>query len=137
MEIGSARVPRASSGVAPELLSHTLPGISGAKKFARRIFRRDAEKHVPEARAPQNAPPNPPSISEFGLKLENIEHRTPNIEHRMARACLNTWMFGVRCSMFPPNLTLVWSPAFRRFWRDAAQRRNQTLATRPPPLFAG
>src|ERR1039458_1033375 len=66
--MGSARVPRASSGVAPELLPHTLPGISRREKFAGRCFRRDAENHTPEACAPRNTPLRPFSISEFGLK---------------------------------------------------------------------
>src|ERR1039458_1939500 len=68
--MGSARVPRASSGVAPELSSHTLPGISRREKFVGRCFRRDAENHTPEACAPQNTPLCPFSISEFGLKAE-------------------------------------------------------------------
>ena len=55
--MGSARVPRASSGVAPELWSPTISGISGGKKFAGRDFRRDAENHPPEAYAPQQPRP--------------------------------------------------------------------------------
>ena len=48
MEVmGSARVPRAGSGVAPEPLSEA--------DRAERSFRRDAENHTPEARAPHLA----------------------------------------------------------------------------------
>ena len=52
--MGSARLPRASAGVAPELSSHHLPAIGGGKKLAGRSFRRDAENHTPEACAPRN-----------------------------------------------------------------------------------
>ena len=65
--IGSARLWRASSGVAPEVSSHTILGLSRARNFVRRGFRRDAENHTPEARAPQNGPPFPPPTSEFGM----------------------------------------------------------------------
>ncbi len=52
-KIGSARVSRASSGVAPELLPPAMSKISRAENFVERCFRRDAENHTPEARAPQ------------------------------------------------------------------------------------
>jgi F1F0 ATPase subunit 2 len=52
-KMGSARVPRASSGVAPELLPPAMSEISRAENFVERCFRRDAENHTPEARAPQ------------------------------------------------------------------------------------
>src|ERR1017187_8477806 len=65
--MGSARVPRASSGVAPELPSHTLAGISRSEKFTGRCFRHDAENLTPEACAPRNTPWRPFSTSEFGL----------------------------------------------------------------------
>jgi F1F0 ATPase subunit 2 len=52
-KMGSARVPRASSGVAPELLPPEVSKISRAENFVERCFRRDAENHTPEARAPQ------------------------------------------------------------------------------------
>jgi len=51
--MGSARVPRASSGVAPELLSPAIPGLSSAEKSEGLCFRRGAENHTPEACAPQ------------------------------------------------------------------------------------
>ena len=76
-----SRRPRASSGVAPELLSHTIPGISGAKKFAGRCFRRDAENHTPasgskttarrEACAPHWFLPRPFPISDFGINTSS------------------------------------------------------------------
>jgi hypothetical protein len=71
--MGSARVARASSGVAPELLSHTTSGLLGATKFVGRCFRRDAENHTPEACAPQNAPSLPSPTSEFGFKTRFSE----------------------------------------------------------------
>ena len=66
--MGSARLRRASSGVAPELSFHTIFGIPGAKKFAGRCFRRDAENHMPEACAPQTSPLLPYLMAVFGLK---------------------------------------------------------------------
>ena len=51
--MGSARVPRASSGVAPEFLSPAIPGLSSAEKSEGLCFRRRAENHTPEACAPQ------------------------------------------------------------------------------------
>ena len=48
-ELGSARVPRASSGVAPELLSIHSAGQQGGEKLVEQSFRRDAENHTPEA----------------------------------------------------------------------------------------
>src|ERR1017187_8131105 len=86
---GSARVPRASSGVAPELSSPTLPGISRKEKFAGRCFRRDAENYTPEACAPRNTPLRPLLISEFGLS---------GAESRHARRCAGeASRAGVRC----------------------------------------
>ncbi len=52
-KMGSARVPRASSGVAPELLPPATTKFSSAENFVERCFRRDAENHTPEAYAPQ------------------------------------------------------------------------------------
>jgi hypothetical protein len=52
-KMGSARVPRASSGVAPELLPPATRKFSSAENFVERCFRRDAENHTPEACAPQ------------------------------------------------------------------------------------
>ena len=54
--IGSACLWRASSGVAPELSSHTIFELPRAWNFVRRGFRRDAENHTPEARAPRYGP---------------------------------------------------------------------------------
>ena len=65
--MGSARVPRASSGVAPELSSPISLGFSGGEKFAGQGFRRDAENHTPEAWAPRNTSCRPFSISDFGF----------------------------------------------------------------------
>jgi hypothetical protein len=67
---GSAHVPRASSGVAPELSSTMLAGIAATEKFVGRGFRRDAENHTPEAHAPRNPRLHPLSISEFGSDLD-------------------------------------------------------------------
>jgi prepilin-type N-terminal cleavage/methylation domain-containing protein len=50
--MGSACVPRASLGVAPELSSRTISELAGAKYFVGRSFRRDAENDTPEAYAP-------------------------------------------------------------------------------------
>jgi hypothetical protein len=50
----STRVPRGSSGVAPELSLPAIFRISGAKKFAERCFRRDAGNDTPEAYPPRN-----------------------------------------------------------------------------------
>jgi hypothetical protein len=66
-ENGSARVTRASSGVAPGLLTHLLPGFYGGKKFVEQRFRRDAENHTPEAYAPLTLPSRPLPISQFGF----------------------------------------------------------------------
>ena len=66
--LGSARVPRASSGVAPALSSLTIFEILSEEKFVDRRFRRDAENHTPEACAPRNATSPRYSIPEFGLK---------------------------------------------------------------------
>jgi hypothetical protein len=54
---GSARVPQAGSGVAPELWPPTISGIPGGKKFAGCGFRRAAENHAPGADAPQRPQP--------------------------------------------------------------------------------
>src|ERR1035437_1305068 len=92
-ERGSARVSRARSGVAPELWPPAIPGISGAKKFAGRGFRRDAEKHTPEAVCSPERPNA--SVFDFGIRIEDLEgwqparqlsevgggsHRTPQIK---------------------------------------------------------
>ena len=69
---GSARVPRASSGVAPELASPHLPGIMGGEKLVEPGFRRDAENHTPEARAPRNPRVRPMSVSQFGSKCRGL-----------------------------------------------------------------
>ena len=69
---GSARVPRASSGVAPELASPHLPGIMGGEKLVEPGFRRDAENHTPEARAPRNPKVRPMSVSQFGSKCRGL-----------------------------------------------------------------
>ena len=53
--LGSARVPRASSGVAPELSSSIISGISTAKNFAGRGFWRDAKNHTRDACAPRHS----------------------------------------------------------------------------------
>jgi hypothetical protein len=66
-ETGSARVPRASSGVAPELSPPILSEISSGEKFVERGFRRDAENHTPEAYAPPKPPTPLLPIPEFGL----------------------------------------------------------------------
>jgi hypothetical protein len=50
-EMGSATVPVAESGVAPDSRS---TNISSAQKSDQRSFRRDAENHGRDARAPQN-----------------------------------------------------------------------------------
>ena len=55
--LGSARVPQAGSGVAPELWPPTISGIPGGKKFAGCGFRRAAENHAPGADAPQRPQP--------------------------------------------------------------------------------
>jgi hypothetical protein len=55
--MGSARVPQAGLGVAPELWPPTISGIPGGKKFAGRGFRRAAENHAPGADAPQRPQP--------------------------------------------------------------------------------
>ena len=81
--MGSARVPRASSGVAPELPSHTLAGISRREKFAGRCFRRDAENHTPEACAPRDIPLRPFSTSEFGLILPVAHILQMRLEFRL------------------------------------------------------
>src|ERR1039458_2744889 len=51
-EMGSARVPRVSSGVTPELTTATVSKLSDGEQLAERGFRRDAENHTPEAYAP-------------------------------------------------------------------------------------
>src|ERR1017187_4206327 len=89
--MGSARVPRASSGVAPELSSHTLPGISGREKFAGRCFRRDAENHTPEACAPRDTPLRPFSTSEFGFNL-NRNHLRGGATTAMTQAARSAWL---------------------------------------------
>src|ERR1017187_7251373 len=81
--MGSARVRRPSSGVAPELSSHTLPGISGREWFAGPCFRRDAENHTPEACAPRNTPLRPFSTSEFGLILPAAHILQMRLEFRL------------------------------------------------------
>ena len=70
VEMGSARLRRASSGVVPELSPHHLPSICGGKKFAGRSFRRDAENHTPEACAPRDFGLCSVSTLEIGKKLE-------------------------------------------------------------------
>jgi hypothetical protein len=49
IKFGSTRVPRVSSGVAPELSSHQLNVFTIEEKLVERSFRRDAENHTPEA----------------------------------------------------------------------------------------
>ena len=61
---GSARVPRARSGVAPEL-RRSNQNSGEVEKFVGRNFRRDAENHTPEACATKNLPARLVSISEF------------------------------------------------------------------------
>jgi hypothetical protein len=73
-QIPVGRVPSRGIGLGFESYP-TIPGISGAKKFAGRGFRRDAENHPPEACAPRNAPARPSSISEFGLNSDCGGHR--------------------------------------------------------------
>ena len=51
-EMGSARVPRVSSGVTPELTTAIVSKLSDGEQLAERGFRRDAENHTPEAYAP-------------------------------------------------------------------------------------
>ena len=70
--MGRARVSRASSGVAPELSSHTLSGVAGRKKWAGQSFRRDAENHPSEAYAPGPEGRHPVATSEFGISLAGI-----------------------------------------------------------------
>src|ERR1039458_7498249 len=53
--LGSARVPRASSGVAPELSSSIISGISTAKNFVGQDFWRDAKNHTRDAHAPRQS----------------------------------------------------------------------------------
>ena len=67
VRMGSARLRRASSGVAPELSSSTIFGLSRGRNFVRQVFRRDAENHTPEARAPRHLPMFPRATSEFGF----------------------------------------------------------------------
>ena len=67
--IGSACLRRASSGVAPELSSHTIFDLARARNFGRRGFRRDAENHTPEARAPRYWPTFLRPSSEVGVDL--------------------------------------------------------------------
>jgi ATP-dependent helicase HrpB len=50
LKLGSARVPRAESGVAPDSRKSNMPA---GEKLVQRDFRRDAENDTPEARAPQ------------------------------------------------------------------------------------
>src|SRR5580704_5006151 len=47
--MGRTRVPRVSSAVAPEILSHVILGIPGGEKLVRRGLVRDAKNHKPEA----------------------------------------------------------------------------------------
>jgi len=63
----SARIPRASSGVAPELSTHHLI-ICRRQKMGGTISAR-RENHTPEACAPKSSPMRPVPPSEFGLKL--------------------------------------------------------------------
>jgi hypothetical protein len=65
VEKRSARLRRASSGVAPEPSSHHLSAICGGKRFVGQGFRRDAENHTPEACDPRMAKLRPVPISEF------------------------------------------------------------------------
>jgi hypothetical protein len=74
VEMGSARLRRASSGVVPELSPHHLPSICGGKKFAGRSFRRDAENHTPEACAPRDFGLRSISNAEFGLSGRDARH---------------------------------------------------------------
>src|ERR1017187_111648 len=53
--LGSTRVPGPSSGVAPELSSSIISGISTAKNFAGRGFWRDAKNHTRDACAPRHS----------------------------------------------------------------------------------
>ena len=53
---GSARVPRASSGGAPEhstITAYSLSGIGRGDKVGGRSFRRGAANHTPEAYPPR------------------------------------------------------------------------------------
>jgi hypothetical protein len=84
LEMGSARVPRASSGVAPEQLSHMLWGFPGGTKFGAWLFRRDAEKHTPEAYAPQNWTGRPPPPSEFGVNEALGHHQSSKLANAFA-----------------------------------------------------
>ncbi len=68
IRMGSARVARARSGVAPELSSTQSNRWAGEEKFVRRSFRRDAENHTPEAYAPQVTTERTAPSSEFGMK---------------------------------------------------------------------
>ena len=68
---GSARVPRARSGVAPEL-RRSNQNLGEVEKFVGRNFRRDAENHTPEACATKNLPARLVSISELGLNPRRL-----------------------------------------------------------------
>ena len=69
VELGSTRVPRVGSGVTPELASGDSMRLQTLQKSVEHSFRRDAENHRTEARAPQNTCAHPFPTSEFGLNL--------------------------------------------------------------------
>jgi hypothetical protein len=71
---GSARVPRAGSGVAPEPPSSIIPEISTGENFVGRSFRRNAENHTRDACAPQ-----PPRLTVSNRKSQIVNRKSSGI----------------------------------------------------------
>ena len=71
---GSARVPRAGSGVAPEPPSSIIPEISTGENFVGRSFRRNAENHTRDACAPQ-----PPRLTVSNRKSQIANRKSSGI----------------------------------------------------------
>src|ERR1039458_4830876 len=76
--LGSARVPRASSGVAPELSSSIISGISTAKNFVGQDFWRDAKNHTRDAHAPRQS--SIVNRKSSGIALVRSEEHTSELQ---------------------------------------------------------
>jgi hypothetical protein len=106
-----------------------IPGISGAKKFAGRGFRRDAEKHTPEAVCSPERPSA--SVFDFGIRIEDLEgrqparqlsevgggsRRTPQIKAgQPPLSSLRSALFRMNCRQ-PPHTVLFAPDALRSAW---------------------
>jgi hypothetical protein len=78
--------------------------------------------------------------AEANPPLENIEHRTSNAEHPSIQTCARHSMFDVGRSMFdvPPKFNPGSESRLQAVLARCRLKAGlQTLATRPPPLFAG